>query len=876
MKSLLDLIDKQNCETFKNEYLKQNNKSFFNVWEIVLHIISKPNISENTSDLIQFILKNTSFHAEIVNYKQYFLFRELCANCSDINLIKHLQSEYFIPLNCKFYGPFLKSCIQGNKELIKYFIQQRSADWTIKYFKPIKLLLIHSHYSLLIELIRENVIDISVTLFDNYFLFRYLCMSGEYENILEYFRLLLNSNFSGESLYNDTDESKYLIHLVNNLLDISIEDHFCLEKACKNGHLKVVKLLMLFYDSCILNYVTKRKNFCVIRLAALSGNLELLNLLLQFLNDNNAEPNWNNSIFFLQLCKNSIIHGNLKIANEIMNKYLQNTYEFEANVKNIFQIKADEQNQIDILNYFNNIKTISQEFLLDSFYSAIEHNKVNVADACYNLLNEENRMYLVDEITVARVQGKFTLDTRDYLAGKFPELENVFVNYQKELFMTLLSKNKFDEALKLFKKEYLSEANTLVKYACLNDNYDMLNWVLKLCKPTNFIYADTFGKVCENGNIEILKMIIDYIFISDITKGFRIACIHNKVLVMDFIYGKFKTMLDLENILIQVIYLLIQIENMETFYWFSKHINLQKFFSSNFSSFRVFSIIEGICAGNSFELFKFIIQFIPMNHNILNNIIKWSSKFNRENIILYVIDIYKLYSVDPDYIFKSAMLSKNFFIIFTDFYKKNRFLYETIKICIEKVIIFDDIQIFENIIKDYIQYFENNDEVNMIQLFDFAYEKDCDHISLAIFNKLSKFTQYLIISQLSNVTYSQNIYLLNMICKKNKYFANLLTFDNIYIRYNFNDIIKSLYQEKTDESFCQIIKYFGIETNPDLSKQMPKTTCFICYENDSIIFTNCRHFYCAECFVEFVYKYENFYCGMCRQKLNFNICYLLE
>ncbi len=115
-----------------------------------------------------------------------------------------------------------------------------------------------------------------------------------------------------------------------------------------------------------------------------------------------------------------------------------------------------------------------------------------------------------------------------------------------------------------------------------------------------------------------------------------------------------------------------------------------------------------------------------------------------------------------------------------------------------------------------------------------------------------------------------------MICKKNVYFANLLTFDTIYIRYNFNDIIKSLYQEKTDESFCQIIKYFGIETNPDLSKQMPKTTCFICYENDSIIFTNCRHFYCAECFVEFVYKYENFYCGMCRQKLNFNICYLLE
>lgn len=876
MKSLLDLIDKKNCESFKTEYLKQNNISFFNVWEIVLHIISKSNIYEYTSELIKFILNNTSFHSEIVNFKQYFLFRELCSNCNDIDLIKHLHIQYFIPLNCKYYGPFLNSCIQGNKELIKYFIEQRSADWTIKYFKPIRLLLIHSHHSLVIELIREKTINVSMTLFDNYFLFRYFCSKGEYENILEYFRLLVNSDFSEEAFYKNSVESKSYIDHVNNILDITIEDHFCLEKACKNGHLKVVKLLMLFYDSSILNYITKRKNFSLIRLAALSGNLELMNLLLRIVNENNVETNWTNSIFFLQLCKNSIIHGNLKIFDEIINKYLLNTFDFEANVKNIFQIKTDEQNQIEIMYYFNNIKTLSQEFLLDSFYSAIEHNKIRVADACYNLLNEDNRLYLMDEITVARVQGKFTLDTREYLSSKYPELEKVFLSYQKEHFLMLLSKNKFEEALKLFKNEYLSEVNILVQYACVNNNYNMLKWVFDKCKPTNFIYIDTFGKVCENGNIDILNIIIDFIYISDIPKGFRIACIHNKVLMMDYIYNKFKTMLDLENILIQVIYLLIQIENMETFYWFSKNINMQTFFNSNFSSFRIFNIIEGICAGNSFELFKFIIQFIPMNHNILNNIIKWSSKFNRENIILYVLDIYKLYSVDPNFIFKSALLSKNFFIIFTDFYKKNHFQFETMKICIEKVIMFDDIHVFEIMIKDYMEYFENNDEVNLIQLFDFAYEKDSEQISLSIFNKLSKFTQYLIISQITNISYDQNIYLLNQICKKNPNFNHLLTFDPVHNRYNFNDIINKLYQDKTKESFYKIIKYFGIEPNANIQREISKTTCFICYENDSIIYTNCRHFYCAECFVEFVYKYENFYCGMCRQKLNFNICYLLD
>jgi hypothetical protein len=881
MKSLYNIIDHYldsgSFDSFRSEYNRLNTESeipFFASWELCIYIVSKSGLC--TLDYLTFILRNNRCHIEIINYKQYYLFREICKKCNDLALIRSLHTQYYIPLSCKYHGCFLSSCVQGNKDIIMYFIENKSADWSVKYYKPVKLLLIYLHLDTLIELMRQKIIDRTMTYFDNYFVFRHICMLGKYTHLLDYLRIIIENDFAEAQLFSYTNESEYLCNRINETIDITIDDHYALEKSCKNGHYEVVTLLARLYERRILCYLVKRKNYCLVRTAAISGNLELLNYLISFIEQDYAESSWNNTIFFRQLCKNAIMNGNLAIIREIISRYMKESYDFEMNIKNVIQIKCPEEEQIRILDYFNEMRPLSQEFLIDSFYSSLDHNRVQTAEKCRQMLHEDNVIYLIDEYNIGRIQGKFSVETREYIYETFPEIRNIIKLYEREYFFILFAQNQFAEALKIFKEEYLTNAGLLIQYGCLNNNYEMVRWVFEKCKPTNFIVFESFSKVCENGNLDIMDLIIDHIYMSDVPKGFRIACIHNRVFVMDYLYNKFAALIELDNILVQVVYLLIQIENMETFYWFHKKINLHNFFNQNFNSYRIYNIIEGICAGNSYELFRFIIQFINMNYGILFNVIKWSSKFNRDNILLYAIDIFRLYDIDPNYLFKSAILSKNYFIVNTDFYRKHRFSAETIRICVDKLVTFNNVHVFDAVFCDYMEHYDNQLQNNMVDLFYHAYEKESDQIAVLIFGKLTRFAQYQILAQVSNDTFSQNIYLLELIYRKHESYSELLLFDHSQNKFIFIDVIKRLYQEKTKDSYIDIMRYFGIEYSDRSPDALAPAACFICCENESVVCTNCRHYYCEECFVEFVYKYENFYCGMCRQKLNFSKCYLIK
>jgi len=333
-------------------------------------------------------------------------------------------------------------------------------------------------------------------------------------------------------------------------------------------------------------------------------------------------------------------------------------------------------------------------------------------------------------------------------------------------------------------------------------------------------------------------------------------------------YNKYNYLLNLEEIFVQFIYCISLYDALEIYHWFSKKINLKEIFKKSYAIRNL--VIENMCSENNFELFTYMIKFFTIDIETVKNILKWGNKFQNYNLIYYVLDTYKYYNIDCNFILKNCILNKNYFILFdtfTSFFTKNNFDYDTIDLCTEDSIYNNSCDAFQVLFLK-LQTFSDYSIQNTYEYFDLANEKSKTNMYYCkfIFNNQNIITKYNLIKR-SSVTSSPNLYFLDWVYYlKDAKWHQVLNYDYDFDEYIFVDVIKEYIDSK---EYNKIVDFLHSNVMENLST---KTECVICQENIASILSNCRHMYCYECFFNFTYKYENNNCAFCRQNLEISKC----
>lgn len=829
-----------------------NSLTFLDAFDFMCFVVKN---TQFRLPLIQYFLSKSKRDLELMRFKEYFIFREACLFQKDLTIIMFLSRQYFIPLNCCYETPFINACKQGNYELILFLIDGRAGNWENKYYKAIRALVVSEHFDLLFRLIRELKDNIKKCLqFDNEFIFRYLVQHNKYLEITEYDKIAGPINFR-------------------------IENDFALRKSVSNGALQLFTWLEGKYDHFTFLDLIKSSNKFFLKSICTSGNVEMLRYFLKFIEEPPSE------LFLTQICKTCLLQGKLQMIELIRSEFSCNL-ELEIFVADFNVIKAENSKIKEIVYFYDGLKKLSQEIFIESFYTAIYNNNIEMAEFYISFLNEVSKIFLLDDVVLSKFYTKMNLDTCKFLTGKFPDMKKYFIKYQKEYFVSLIIKNNLEDAKKLQSEHNFEAVNDqniifLLDYACTNDNTEMVEFLMGSFQASNYIRTDSFSKVCENGNLDIIKMIISHVHVSDISKGFSTACSFNNHRVANFLYTKYSSLIDLNATLLKLIYTMLLIENIEIFQWFSEKINLHHFFKNYLQFGKLNTLFEGICAGNSFELLRWIQKYVKFNNTNMYNIIKWSCKYNQENILLEMIQIYNLYDIDPNYIFKMAMIHKNYFIAYSEFYRSNRdrgrFNEEMISFVLEQAIMYNNFDVFQILFHDY-------DMTEYIhELFELAYEKQRLEICKMCFQSVYSLSQYNLVKKSIFDRFQFSLFLFWLRESYPKY-RNLVYYDIFYKKFYFIDRLSFFYANKNFNDFIEYLslQQLRVPANSIESRERPQIfnlhekECSICLEPSVKVMTNCKHFYCTECFVEYVYKYENFSCGMCRQKMIFNQCYYLK
>lgn len=825
---------------------------FMDTFELCHRITKQKDL--NRLPMIRFVLENTSASFEIVNYNQNFLFNECFLHGNDLDLIHYFHKNYFLPFTCGYFAPFINACAQGNIDLIRYLIKVQAYSWKTKYFKPLRNLILGNHFALIFELVECQSLPVEHLSFDNEFFFRHLCQEG---NIFFLQRLIeVHSN-----------------------LNYFAQNHSALEKVIKTGSHELFVLLYKKYSPFVISNLVLKNNFNLLRLAAQGGNVEIFQTL-----ELHAES-YTNVLLLVQLCKKAIIFGHLDIIKHIVAKY--NIYfHFEAHIIDFMQLKCREDTALEIIKFFDSQKKFGQEIYVESFYTSLNSNKMSIAKFCYECMDETNREFLVDEFVISGIYYKLSVEFKNWLNETFAEAQKYYDENHHRYFSNLITKNDLEQAKIHYRQEYFERLNhpTYIEIACFNNNVEMVEWILCFQEPNFFISLNTVSKVCENGNVEILKKIMKYTLISEIQKGFIVACSCNQLGVVKYIYENYASFIDLEESLRESFHTMIAIDNMDIIYWISGKIDFKNFLKKYYKEPKeIYLILEGICSGQSDALFRWFLKYVTLNSTIVGFLIKWCAKYNRENNLLYLLEICHLYDVDANIILRNCLQHKSYLVLYTDFYTKNKFNPNTIRVCLENII--HDEFIFKKLFRDFvlldaklvggIALSESGDFDVLELLYDYLEKSKLDSC-LYIFENMSRLEQYKALKKLCHYSFVDTFidyydFIVNVV-DKNPLFKETIVIDTESKRILFTDIL-SFYVEINEHEkilpyLLKSIEVFEKESNADM--------CFICGEKEQEVKAKCSHMYCLNCFIEYTLKYDNENCAMCRRKINYDKLLLSE
>jgi hypothetical protein len=470
-------------------------------------------------------------------------------------------------------------------------------------------------------------------------------------------------------------------------------------------------------------------------------------------------------------------------------------------------------NDFDIINKFFIYQELFDEFkdlLINytKFYETlrlpwIHFEKLSLKTLEFLIENNDLFTYKLNKNDIYYLVIKLNKNTDNYELDEHYTLQFVIDLYYK--------KNELDK-LELIINNYTNYSLVRLMIDNINENIEKLIWLMNKIQEKQVIQEidliDIFNALMKSNDIKFIKWFIkNYIDFLPFFKIFYNICDYNRIDIL-------KIIIDLNLNLF-----LNYINNNDINYW-----------------------------DYTIELFEFMNNFKVIN---IEPLIIWNMFLKSSNRIKYLEYIDKNYEIDWENL-KNVISNDLLFLdsleIIDFLNKKNsQLLYQHISSLFNVAIIRKNI----NLIKYYLENFKNS-----INLEHLIYKKDLIIKDYEIFQLIEQnlnlsiiYYDYIItinakIGEEKIITYIKNKY-------PNRYNLKLLKYVYKINNYNYS---------KLYDIEINIVK--NIYNDYKLNEE-----CIICLESkNTMIKTNCKHYYCEECFNLWYYNnINNYKCAYCRQ-----------
>lgn len=788
-----------------------------------------------------------------IHFSNEYVFRIFCKN-GNIVMAKYLYNKYpTINIHAKNEYAFRKACEYGYLELSKWL------------YEIDNIVNIHICNDIILQRVCENghlnVLHYLIEICDpenydihlkNEHLFRYACYNGHYE-IVKY----LNENFDIN------------IHILNN-------DAFL--RACERGHLNIVK----YIDS------NKKQDFdkeliynCFIKCFSHPGHI------------------------FIDIAKYLYYQIGLGVKliipkNVLINIYLESTHHpYDICTWTLIKIENTDTTMYFPLTIYQKKRLYINENDLES---AINNHilYVNNTKDAYEWI-QNICPFEFDKQDVYNIFEKICNENRLSFAKEF-YINVVHVNAESD----------FDE------KNWQTILCSILKNSIWNKNIKMAEWIFTLYKN----YIDTFNhemkeimyNVCFSGNISIYKYIVEFceskLIDVDNPRNFYLSCTFSHFELAKYIFEHLpiKIKLPTSSICQCLTNDNHDHEECDIIYWIIKNKHFQVFERHNIENIFIkaceygnYKFILWILNSNS-EKLHLELESSEITHKKLsdvlnkqqlcqciyiyckNNQFKYkntSSLFIEYTLIelfkfviceIKFIDFNKIFLLCCQYdtqLYTFGKLCKLYWCLDIGQYNyfehtlnmdtilvDNQTLEKGLQICVDEYLI-------ENC-----QYILKTYKISQKYIFKLCYNI-CNDINLHNVdeNSIDYDMVKCIFPHLNTFYQKKIIYKICDICC-----YNLIYWITSSSNYEFEYVNDNIIFVDTNTNYMNIITDLKMTVmNQTKSNTCPCIICNDIVDTDFVV-SNCKHQYCIDCFVNYVYKYSNEYCAMCRQELILENC----
>ena len=592
-----------------------------------------------------------------------------------------------------------------------------------------------------------------------------------------------------------------------------------LEKCLFNNDSKNIKLYLLNNYS-FSNVVIEECYYCILKIK----DLDIIKKLDKLYNYSES-ISWN-SLFMVSLSNNNIILCNYIYKNHLMSNINELLKIFNMSL-NVFceiisyykKIKCDGLDYM--INIINDKYEINDEIKLKMIQNLCNSNKLLEAKLIYSKLKCKN-LYL-KKIKENQILYSCNLKTIKWILEIYNlKLDNLHITndllYNIIYIIRYKNINK-KESLKLIR--FLMYKKNMIKKYEIDDFISLNNiFIMKLLtKHKDFKTKETLFNICKYCDIEILKWYLTYSCIyneNNLYICLKLCCKNGNYDIFMYLINNY----DLNNIISKNIYELF-VRSCE-----SNNLKIILVLETYIKSKLKIENADNLIKSNSFNLVRYLLDSSKLEIN-KNSLLKYSLKNGNLDVVkllllkLDEIDIKKIIHLYDGCLLKK-ILNNNYF--------------EIVKL-LDKYI---NINVLENIVnKKLLNDLLNNEYIEMLKYINLKIELK-SKINNNMFKNCCKLKLKLSI---------------RFLCEINENYDYIIKNDEIIAI--IKNSIEYYYEKKNYKKLIEIFKIKTAENHFDINE------CYICYENNGLLRTECNHNFCLDCIFKW-YIHTKKECPYCR------------
>ena len=311
--------------------------------------------------------------------------------------------EQFIPstdVTLRVSRGFEIACESGSLDVVKFLLEKKLIPGN----KAFPYACESGHLDAAKLILATEEVDINIL--DSY-AFRYACSNGH----LEVVQFLLSLNDSSFKVPNNELFGNSNNELFESEINVNVLDNFAFVRACKNGHLDIVKLLASIRGKYEIDI--SGNEYFAFRKACEFGNLDVVKFLLQ---EYDIDVHLKNEYAFRHACAN----GHLELA-----KWLVENYKIDINAVSDYAFRyACVKGNLEIVKFLLSLST----------NSLVEENNELVE----NISFEKIDIRMMDNYAFRWACKEYHADVADYLADLLNQKQYEFYYREKGQYYIVL------------------------------------------------------------------------------------------------------------------------------------------------------------------------------------------------------------------------------------------------------------------------------------------------------------------------------------------------------------------------------------------------------------------------------------------------------